>query len=170
MRLRRAGLDPAQGVRLAGHLLRARLIPPGAIVSGFWPLPGEIDARPALLALNALGHRTALPVTPAIGQPLSFRCWRPGCPLRPGRFGTFEPEGEPLVPTVLLVPLLAFDRSGARLGYGGGFYDRTLARAAPGTLAIGCAYALQEVARVATETHDHPLHAIATELGVIVVE
>lgn len=169
MRQRRAACDPAVGVRLAGHLLAAGIISPGAVVGGFWPLAGEIDCRAALLALVGRGHVAGLPVTPPLGQALSFRRWRPGVALRAGRFGTAEPTGESVVPTVVLVPLLAFDRSGRRLGYGGGYYDRTLERM-PGILAIGCGFAVQEVDRVPTETHDRRLNAVATEAGVIVVE
>ena len=86
--------------------------------------------------------------------------------LQPGRFGTFHPDGLALTPDVVLVPLLAFDRSGARLGYGGGYYDRTLA-ALPGCLAIGCAFAAQEVDQVPVEPTDQRLHAVATERELI---
>lgn len=169
MRDRRAACDPRVGIRLAGHLLSAGLIGPGAVIGGFWPLPGEIDTRALLLALAGRGHRLALPLTPARGAGLSFRRWRPGAPMRPGRFGTLEPaDGQAVQPTLLLVPLLAFDRRGGRLGYGGGYYDRTLAAAAFAT--IGCGFAVQEVDRVPTETHDHALDAVATEAGVFVVE
>ena len=169
MRDRRAQCDPAVGVRLAGHVLSAGLIAPGAVVGGFWPLAGEIDVRALMLALVGRGHAVALPMTPARGAGLSFRRWRPGSALAAGRFGTLEPgEGEPIQPTLLLVPLLAFDRRGGRLGYGGGYYDRTLAGAA--LVTIGCGFVLQEVDRVPTETHDRGLDAIATEGGVFVVE
>lgn len=170
LRKRRAACDPALGETLVGHLLGSGLISPGAVVGGFWPLTGEIDCRPVLNELVARGHVVGLPVTPPIGEPLSFRRWRPGAALQAGRFGTMEPTGEPVVPTVLLVPLLGFDRFGGRLGYGGGFYDRTLEQLGPGTVAIGCAFAGQEVDRVPTETHDCRLNAVATEAGMIVVE
>lgn len=169
MRRRRTRCDPAVGVRLAGHLLAAGIVRPRVVVGGFWPLAGEIDCRPALLALIGRGHTVGLPVTPPLGQALSFRRWRPSVALRAGRFETFEPSGEIVLPTVLLMPLLAFDRFGGRLGYGGGYYDRTLERLGAETLAIGCGYAVQEVDRVPTETHDRALNAIATEAGVIVV-
>ncbi|MBV9653700.1 MAG: 5-formyltetrahydrofolate cyclo-ligase, partial [Acetobacteraceae bacterium] len=124
---RRAGHDPALGLLLGEHLLGALPPQPGAVVAGFWPLPGEIDIRPLLLALAGRGHPILLPVTPARGQPLAFGRWRPGEALRPGRFGTMVPAASDILPDVLLVPLLAFDRRGHRLGYGAGYYDRTLA-------------------------------------------
>ncbi|RYY12359.1 MAG: 5-formyltetrahydrofolate cyclo-ligase [Alphaproteobacteria bacterium] len=168
MRTRRRSCDPGVGVRLAGHVLSAGLIAPGAVIGGFWPLTDEIDVRPLLLALVGRGHRVGLPATPPRGAGLSFRRWQPGATLTPGRFGTVEPVGPAIVPTLLLVPLLAFDRWGHRLGYGGGYYDRTLA-ALP-AFTIGCGFALQEVDRVPTETHDHRLNAVATEMAAFVVE
>jgi len=163
---RRTGHDPALGVLLGEHLLGT--LPPsaGAVVAGYWPLPGEIDIRPLLLALAARGHRVALPVTTRGGQPLAFGAWRPGEALMPGRFGTMTPSGPNIVPDVLLVPLLAFDRRGHRLGYGAGYYDRTLA-SLPLARAIGCAFAAQEMAAVPSGPYDVKLGAIATEAGVI---
>jgi 5-formyltetrahydrofolate cyclo-ligase len=147
------------------HVLAAGLIPRGAVVAGFWPLPGEIDVRPLLDALAA-DHVLALPRTPPRGQALRFHSWHPGDRLRAERFGTMTADGAEVMPTVLLVPLLAFDRQGHRLGYGGGYYDRTLA-GLPDALTIGCAFAAQEVAAVPTGPTDIPLHCIATERGLI---
>ncbi|MGX9965668.1 5-formyltetrahydrofolate cyclo-ligase [Roseomonas sp. F4] len=165
---RRAACDPALGARLTTHLLRDCPPPPGAIVAGFWPMGAEIDIRPLLLALHEKGHRIALPVTPRRGNPLHFRAWAPGDTLAPGPMGTRHPgpEAPPLTPDWLLVPLLAFDRAGQRLGYGGGYYDRTLA-ALPSATAIGVAYACQEVDEVPVGVDDAPLAAIVTEGGVI---
>lgn len=162
----RAGCDPAWGAALAGHVLADMPPPPGAVVSGFWPMDGEIDTRPLLTALHARGHAVALPVTPARGHPLTFRRWWPGMEMVRERFGTLRPTGEELVPDLLFVPLLAFDREGFRLGYGGGFYDRTLAGLA-GRMAIGCAFAAQELDAVPRADYDARLDAIATERGVI---
>ena len=155
---------------LADRLLASGLIRAGMTVAGYWPLDGEIDIRPALLAVSARGNIVGLPLTPPIGQALSFRRWVPGSSLRPGRFGTSEPTGPLIVPDLLLVPLLAFDRSGGRLGYGGGYYDRTLAALPDGVLAVGCGYAAQEIDRVPMEPHDRRMYAIATEAAVLFVE
>ncbi len=162
----RAACGPALGARLAAHILRDCSPPAGAVVSGVWPLPGEIDLRPLLEELHRRGHAVVLPVTPPRGQPLTFRRWRPGDVLVPERFGTMAPTGEEAVPDFLLVPLLAFDRRGYRLGYGGGYYDRTLA-ALPRRFALGFAFAAQEVEYVPVGPTDIRLDAVATERGII---
>ena len=163
----RAGSHPGDaGERLAAHVLAGFTLPDGAPVAGFWPLPGEIDIRPLLAALHARGHPVLLPETPPRGRPLVFRHWEPGAAMVREPFGTLRPVGPRGMPEALFVPLLAFDRAGHRLGYGGGYYDRTLS-ALTGALAIGCAYAAQEVAAVPVGPHDVRLDAVATELGVI---
>lgn len=163
---RRAGLDPALG-RVLGERLLAEMPPPaGAVVSGFWPMGPEIDIRPLLEALHGRGHRVVLPETPPRGNPLIFRLWHPGMAMVPERFGTLRPTGGVLAPDWLLVPLLAFDRAGRRLGYGGGYYDRTLA-ALPGAVAIGVGWAAQEVEEVPADALDARLDAVATERGVL---
>jgi 5-formyltetrahydrofolate cyclo-ligase len=164
----RARCDPACGASLAAHVLASDLVPPGAVVSGFWPMDGEIDIRPLLHALAERGHIVALPATPPRGRPLTFHRWRPGDALRPERFGTVTVDGPVVTPDVLLVPLLAFDAGGHRLGYGGGYYDRTLA-ALPHARTIGCAFAAQEVTAVPSGPNDISLHAIATERGVTLI-
>jgi 5-formyltetrahydrofolate cyclo-ligase len=166
-RAARAGCDPALGHRLARQVLRAGLIPAGACVAGFWPMGPEIDIRPLLDALHERGHPLVLPVTPPRGHPLVFRRWTPGEALEPGRGGTHHPAaGEAVTPDVLLVPLLAFDRAGRRLGYGAGYYDRTLA-GLPQALAIGCGFAAQEMSEVPAGPEDVPLPLIATETGLL---
>ena len=154
--------------RLAKAMLAQHAPPKGAIIAGYWPMGEELDPRPLMLALASRGHAMALPVTPPRGQPLAFRAWVPGAALRPGPMGTSEPvAGEELRPDVVLVPLLAFDRAGRRLGYGGGYYDRTLA-ALPGAKAIGIAYAGQEMPEVPAGPQDFRLPLIATEDSVII--
>ncbi len=142
---------------------------PAGAVSGFTAFRTEIDVIPLLARLAGDGWATALPVVAADGAPLSFRRWTPGEPTVPGRFGIPVPHAasDELLPDVLLVPMLAFDRAGFRLGYGGGFYDRTVAwlRQVKPILAVGIAYAAQEVAAVPRGRYDQPLDWIVTEVG-----
>ncbi len=163
---RRVGADPSLGAALAEHVLRDMPLSPGAVVAGFWPIGDEIDIRPLLFALAARGHPIVLPETPRRGQKLIFRRWTPGAALIPGRFGTSHPDGPALAPDLLFIPLLAFDRAGCRLGYGAGYYDRSLA-ALPGARRIGCAYASQEMDKVPAGPYDALLDAVATERGFI---
>ena len=144
-RIRRAALINADApMRLAEALLAHHTPAPGAIIAGYWPMGEEMDPRALMLALAAGGA------------------------LRAGPMGISEPiSGDELRPDILLVPLLAFDRAGRRLGYGGGYYDRTLA-ALPGAKAIGIAYAGQEMPEVPAGPQDFRLPLIATEAGVIV--
>jgi 5-formyltetrahydrofolate cyclo-ligase len=165
----RAGCDPAWGIQLGERLLARLPPPPGAVVAGFWPMDGEIDIRPLLTALHARGHRIVLPQTPPIGEPLIFRQWQPGAAMIRERFGTRRPDGAILTPDILLMPLVAFDRAGRRLGYGGGFYDRTIPLI-PRATRIGCAFAAQELDAVPVAEYDAPLHAVATEAEIIVFE
>jgi 5-formyltetrahydrofolate cyclo-ligase len=162
----REAWDPSCGQALAGHVLRQMPPPPRAVVSGFWPIGREIDIRPLLIALHPRGHRILLPETPKRGNPLIFRLWHPGAVMLPERFGTLRPDGPVSVPDFLLVPLLAFDRRGHRVGYGAGYYDRTLT-ALPGRPRLGVAYAAQELDAVPTGDYDQRLDAVATERGVI---
>jgi 5-formyltetrahydrofolate cyclo-ligase len=140
---------------------------PGACVAGYHALPGELDPAPLLEALGDLGHPLALPVVTQRGAPLTFRSWRPGDPLVRGSFGVQEPteHAAEVQPDVILVPLLAWDDRGHRLGYGGGYYDRTLA-AHPHAAHLGCSLVGLRVERVPTEPWDVPLHAVVHEEGV----
>jgi len=162
------------GTALRDRALAAVAFPAGCPVSAYWPMGTEIDPRPLIEALFGRGHTIGLPVTVGRGTALVFRSWVPGLALVSGGFGTQIPgPAQPaLVPEVLLVPLLAFDRCGFRLGYGGGFYDRTLAalRAAGPVRALGLAYAGQEVTKVPRDTHDQGLDWIVTESEAIEVE
>ncbi|MGD1934845.1 MAG: 5-formyltetrahydrofolate cyclo-ligase [Candidatus Phaeomarinobacter sp.] len=140
-------------------------------VAGYWPVRGEADPRHAMLALQALGHRLALPVVVGKDQPLAFRSWRPGEPLVAGGYGIPAPSlAAPLVtPTLLLVPGLWFDRSGVRLGYGGGFYDRTLERLRAGwqPRAVGITYDSTFGGHLDREPHDAVMDFIVTERRVV---
>jgi 5-formyltetrahydrofolate cyclo-ligase len=168
---RRLGDGAAEALAVSADALG---VAAGTVVAGYWPMGDEIDPRPLMLELAKRGCRLALPVVTARGQALEFRTWAPGDELEPGPFGTVHPlaSAPHAVPTVLLVPLLAFDRLGFRLGYGGGFYDRTLVslRAASHLTAIGVAYAAQEVPSVPRDKHDQRLDRVVTEAGVIALE
>jgi 5-formyltetrahydrofolate cyclo-ligase len=137
------------------------------VVSAFHPLRDEPDTLPLLTALAAEGFATALPAVVGPGSPLTFRLWRPGEPTRPGAMSIREPlEEAPAVdPELLFVPLACFDRRGHRIGYGAGYYDRSLARlrAMKRTRAAGVAYGVCEIAAVPYETHDQSLDAVVTE-------
>lgn len=155
------GLDGAAQTRLLDLLAPER----GRVIAGFVPIRSEINPLPVMASLAADGP-VAVPVVEGAGQPLSFKQWRPGCRMAPGPFGAAVPvEGAMLVPDVLIVPLVAFDRRGGRLGYGGGYYDRTLEalRSLRPTLAVGFAYAAQEADTVPLEPTDQPLDAIVTD-------
>lgn len=155
---------------LRDHLLASRLLTGAGVISAYRPIRTEIDPTPLMDALHAAGHRLAVPVILGEAQPLEFHEWWPGAPMQDGAFGAEVPvDGVALVPDVVLVPLLAFDRKGWRLGYGGGFYDRTLEglRAAGSVRAIGLAYAAQEIDAVPIEPTDQLLDAIVTERGVL---
>lgn len=157
---------------VAGAALAARGLPGGlaqkpGVVSGFIPYKSEITTLPMLEALHAQGWRTSLPVVIGEGLPLVFRAWTPGEPLVPDRWDIpIPPETAPeVVPDVLLVPLLAFDSRGYRLGYGGGFYDCTLEklRTLKNVVAIGVAYHAQMTDDVPVGVYDAPLDYVMTE-------
>ena len=154
-------------LQLAAHPFPVSPQPGRSIVSAFFPYQSEIDTRPLLGKLAGEGWTTALPIVIALGEPLIFRRWLSGEPTVPGVWGIPRPmDASPLVePDVLLVPLMAFDRQGYRLGYGGGFYDRTLEmlRAQKSIIAIGVAYGAQEVDAVPHADHDQALDFIMTE-------
>ena len=141
----------------------------GKPLSGYMPMRCEIDPLPAM-ALHQ--GPVGVPVIIARATPLQFRAWTATAPMVQGRFGARVPEGgDWIVPQVLIVPLLAWDRRGYRLGYGGGFYDRTLQglRERGPVLAIGFAFAAQEVAQVPVDATDQRLEMVVTEAGVVVV-
>jgi 5-formyltetrahydrofolate cyclo-ligase len=137
------------------------------VISGYLPIGSEADVLPLLRALAAQGARLALPVVPGKAAPLLFRAWRPGEGLEQGVYGTSHPPpaAPELEPDLLLVPLLAFDASGARLGYGGGYYDRTLAalRRRRGTVAVGIGFEAQLFPGLPVGAHDERLDFMVTE-------
>lgn len=137
------------------------------VVSAYWPLGCELDPLPTLERLCKGGFISVLPVMEGEEKPLIFRRWQPGDALVNAGFGTKEPEAdkEELEPDVIITPLLAFDTAGHRLGYGGGFYDRTFARlrARKTVVAVAIAYAAQEVRKVVRGPYDQPLDFVVTE-------
>lgn len=161
----------ANASRIAAHVAGMfSLKADGVTIASYRAMGPEVDPLPSEDALRALGFKIALPVAPPSGNPLIFRPWEPGDPLEPHRFGMLEPParlGE-TVPAILLVPLLAFDREGYRLGYGGGYYDRTLAglRRVGRCLAVGLAFCEQEVDAVPHDAYDERLDMVVTPAGV----
>ncbi|MEE8171417.1 MAG: 5-formyltetrahydrofolate cyclo-ligase [Alphaproteobacteria bacterium] len=161
---------PGAGVRAADHFLANVPVAPGAIVSGYWPIQDEFDVLPVLRRLAAAGYRCALPYVDKKRHVLIFREWRPGTVMIEGPFRIPEPTeaAAKMTPTILLVPLLAYDSEGFRLGYGGGYYDGALAhlRSAGGpVLAVGMAFSEQMVERVPHGDKDEQLQWIVTERG-----
>jgi 5-formyltetrahydrofolate cyclo-ligase len=163
--------DGAAAARLCALFLETFAAELGAMpsptVSGYWPMGDELDVRPLLTRLGEQGRVCALPVVAAPNEALVFRRWRPGDRLVPAGFGTHEPtpDQDPVVPDIVLAPLLAFDDAGRRLGYGGGYYDRTLSalRTRGRVLAVGVGYQAQRVVRVPAGAGDERLDWIVTE-------
>ncbi|MCO4836468.1 MAG: 5-formyltetrahydrofolate cyclo-ligase [Oceanospirillaceae bacterium] len=162
-------LNPNMGTQVCNRLLDSNIIHTNQVIAVYWPLGDELDPRPLLNTLNALGHTMVLPVMIGAEKPLIFRMWQPGDVLQDAGFGTREPTENKhiLEPDVILAPLLAFDNRGFRLGYGGGFYDRTLEllRKTKPVSVYGIAYAAQEMHQVIKGPYDQPLNGIVTELG-----
>lgn len=138
-----------------------------AVIAICWPIRGEYDARPLARRLRARGARIALPVVVAARAPLEFREWRPGAPMAKGALGIPYPRDAPRVrPAALLLPVIGWDRAGHRLGYGGGYFDRTLAAARPRPLAIGVGFEIARIATIHPQPWDVPLDWLVTERGV----
>jgi len=178
---RKAGYARRKVAHVAAHsggadaMAQARLLEnlephAGQTISGFMPIRTEINPVP-VMAKMALSGFVTVPVIEAAGLPLKFRQWTPTCEMVAGPFGAYVPATGPwLEPEVLIVPLIAFDRDGGRLGYGGGFYDRTLEvlRERRPTIAVGFAYAAQECEGLPLEATDQPLDVIVTERETLV--
>jgi 5-formyltetrahydrofolate cyclo-ligase len=159
---------PKASLTIARRLLGDFVFMKGAIVAGYAAVRGEADPFPLMAALANQGHALCLPQTR--GETLVFRAWKPGDPLVVGRFNIPEPDDNARErrPDLVLVPLLAFDSAGQRLGYGAGYYDRYLreARSKRTIYAIGIAYAGQELSALPHEETDEALDAVVTEAGV----
>ena len=162
---------PAPERAAAAATIAARPLPvaiaPGAIVSGFSPLKSEINPVPLMRAFADAGAGLALPVVAGRGKPLIMRSWTFGAPLVAGVWGIREPppDAPEVFPDILIVPLLAFDRTGHRIGYGAGYYDMTIARlrGIKPVIAVGIAYAAQEIAEIPTTERDARLDFVLTE-------
>jgi 5-formyltetrahydrofolate cyclo-ligase len=171
---RRDGL-PAVDRAKAAETIAARPFPiaikPGMVVSGFSTLKSEINPVPLMRQLADQGAQLALPVVAGKGRPLIMRAWSFGEPLDSGVWGIREPKADApeVAPDILIVPLLAFDRTGNRIGYGAGYYDFTIAklRAMKPTVAIGIAFAAQEIAEVPVTPRDARLDLVLTERKII---
>jgi 5-formyltetrahydrofolate cyclo-ligase len=171
---RREALPVAERVAAAETIAARGLpveVPSGAIVSGYSPLKSEISPVPLMRRVAEAGAKLALPVVQGRGKPLVMRAWKFGDKLASGPWGIREPKPEAteLFPDILIVPLLAFDRGGYRLGYGAGYYDMTIARlrAMKPIVAIGIAYAAQEFAAIPKTPRDEKLDLVLTEREII---
>jgi 5-formyltetrahydrofolate cyclo-ligase len=170
---RRDALDKAfredAARRIAGRALDFSELKDVTPVGGYWPIRSEVDSRPLMEALLDRGQDVAL--SQIIHPHLSWRLWRPGDVLIKGGFGVREPgpDAPEVFPSALLVPLVAFDRRGGRVGYGKGHFDRAIAAlgAKHPVLTIGLAYAVQEIEEVPVEPHDRMLDVIVTESELI---
>jgi 5-formyltetrahydrofolate cyclo-ligase len=167
----RERLDPATLERLRrhidAHLERSFPGLAAAKVAFCWPVRGEYDARLLTRTLRERGAVTALPVVVGPGQPLAFREWHPGVMLASGPLGIPYPvDSEPVVPTVALLPMNGWDGAGYRLGYGAGFFDRTLASMSKPPAAIGIGYELARVRTIRPQDWDIPMDWVVTERGV----
>jgi len=144
---------------------------PPQVVSGYWPMGDEIDIVPLLRLLFLQDLACALPVVVGKDRPLAFRRWHPGDELAPGPFGASEPisDAAEIIPTLVLTPLLAFDRAGGRLGHGGGYYDRSLAglRRDGSIKAVGVAFDAQEIDEAPMNETDQRLDWVVTESRII---
>ena len=166
---------PADVRKIAAETIAARKFPLavtlGTIISGFMPLKSEINPLPLLQMLAEAGARLALPAIAGRVKPLMMRAWQFGAPLDRGQWGIREPKPDApeVEPDILLVPLLAFDREGFRLGYGAGYYDMTIhrLRGLKPVTAVGIAFAAQEVPKIPTTPRDERLDLVLTEREVI---
>ena len=154
--------------RIEKHLADLLTPLPPQTLSFCAPVRGEFDVRPLVSLLIERGWRAAMPVVEVANAPMSFRTWTPSSAMTSDRHGIPIPaKGQTIVPDIVLLPLVAFDPQGFRLGYGGGYFDRTLATLVPRPLAIGVGFELARVADVRPHRHDIPLDAVVTEAGIV---
>lgn len=153
--------------RITEHLIAGFEIPEESVVGFCWPYQGEFDARYAIRRWREQGAVAALPEVVAPKTPLQFRKWWPAAPMRPGVYEIPVPDGtEIVVPDFAIVPMNAFDERGFRLGYGGAFFDRTLAACERRVLAIGVSYEMLRLTTIYPQPHDIPMDFVVTEAGI----
>ena len=167
----RAALAPDEHARLSlaleAHLARAFAAREAGVLAFCWPIRGEFDARPLVGRLLAAGWRAAIPTVTKLAAPMSFRAWTPGAPMGVDPFGIPVPAAaDEVAPDVALLPLVAFDEAGFRLGYGGGYFDRTLAAMVRRPLAWGVGFEAALTPDLHPQAHDIPLDAVVTERGI----
>ncbi|MDR1995508.1 5-formyltetrahydrofolate cyclo-ligase [Azonexus sp.] len=168
MAARRAALAAAEhaaaSAHIVGHLLAALAAP--QVVAFCWPIKHEPDVRAIVAHWRQAGSRVALPVVVGTAQPLAFREWSDATPLQADRYGIPTPTaGDWLIPDLILLPLNGFDAAGYRLGYGGGYFDRTLATLTPRPLAVGVGFEINRLPSIRPEVHDQRLDWIVTDAG-----
>ena len=155
--------------RITAHLLGGFGLPADTVLGFCWPYRNEYDARAAVLGLSGEGVTSALPEVTGKREPLQFRKWWPDAPMRSGAYGIPVPEGtEVVVPDVLLVPMNGFDRRGFRLGYGGGYFDRTIAALERRVVSVGVAYELARIDSIHPHAGDVAMDFVVTEAGIYV--
>ena len=171
-RAARASLDHGEraeaAVAAAQHFFNAVALQASDVVAAYWRIRDELDCQPILVKLMDSNQRVVLPVVLGPEEPLDLRVWEPGASLYESGFGTLAPSdlAPRAEPDIVIMPLLGFDARGTRLGYGGGYYDRTLARMSKKPKLVGLAFAAQELDRIPRAPHDVPLDIIVTEAGV----
>lgn len=154
------------GEEVAAELDRLIDLRPGTIIGTYWPFRAELDLRAWMASVVERGGRIGLPLVIAKGQPLVFREWHPHCEMERGIWNILQPaEDRRVVPDVLVVPFVGYDTEGYRLGYGGGFYDRTIASMTPRPTAIGIAHPVAAIRTIYPQPHDIPMDAIVTGAG-----
>ena len=165
----RKSLGEGVGQAILDHFLADVPRTSGASIAGYFPIRSEADPIPLMSELGQLGHTCALPRVTGADKALRFFRWTPGDKTDEGAFGTQVPvkKAAEIIPDILLIPLVAFDLNGFRLGYGGGFYDRTLEalQAKRPCLAVGIAYSVQEYDTLPQDVYDQPLDWVVTEKG-----
>lgn len=153
--------------RITESLLGGLVVDRAVVVAAYWPFKGEFDPRFAMRIWRERGAATALPVVVGKGMPLQFRSWWPGMRTSAGVYGLPIPEeGAVVRPDVVLMPPVGFDAIGYRLGYGGGYYDRTLAALSPQPLKIGVAFELSRIETIRPQAHDIPMDYVVTQDGI----